>query len=837
MPGKEKQPIHTENSDLLINKNEDYFRYLYEQAPLSYQSLDEKGMILDVNNAWLETLGYQKTEVIGKWFGEFLAPGENSKLEANFSRFLAKGEIGNVEFILKHKNGQSIDIILSGKILNNRKGQFLRTHCILKDMTKNKKKERELYSSENLYRATINSMQEIIYIADSGLNILMINNTMKEWARKLEISAKNIIGKNLFDLFPFLGNKVKREYEKVFKSGKPLATSETSIIDGEEVITLTKKIPIFNNGEITKVITVISDITEFKKVENKIKNNERKQKAMLTNISDVIAILDENGVIQYKSPNIEKVFGWKPEDLIGTDGWLTVHPEDLARIQSEFGALLKKKGSVRSVEYAYKCKNGSYKPIRLTAINLLDDPVIQGLLMNYHDISEQKKSYEKMKINQQRWELAQIVANIGNWEFELSTGQIWGSEQAFKIYGIELNLIDNPEQILPLDQVENCILEKDRVHNALVNIIQHNKPYDLEYEIIREVDGEKIMVHSVAERVLNNKGELIKISGTIQNITKRKQAEEQLKQLNERFVLATDAAKIGVWDLDLINNKLTWDNRMFQLYGIGQNDFEHAYEAWQKGVHPDDLERADKEVQQAVSGEKEFDTEFRILRPDKEVRYLKASAQVIRDQSGLPVRMIGVNFDITDRKLAEKQLLQNQYYLRKAQEIGKIGSWKLDIKNNILTWSEENYRIFGVTPGKPLTYNLFLERIHPDDRNYVHQKWQEALNHQPYDIEHRLIVDGQLKWVREKAEVEFDDKGNAVSGIGFTQDITEFKLNQIELNKHQENLEELVKERTQKLAARNQELEMIHKNMIGREFRIKELREQVQELRKRLGEA
>jgi PAS domain S-box-containing protein len=129
--------------------------------------------------------------------------------------------------------------------------------------------------------------------------------------------------------------------------------------------------------------------------------------------------------------------------------------------------------------------------------------------------------------------------------------------------------------------------------------------------------------------------------------------------------------------------------------------------------------------------------------------------------------------DITDRKHAEEELKRQRYYLAKAQEMGAIGTWDLDIKKNKLVWTDENYRIFGLPSGTELTYEIFLNCVHPDDREYVDKKWKAALDHKPYDIVHRVVVDGQVKWVREKAEVEFDEEGNCVRGIGFTQDITE----------------------------------------------------------------
>ena len=111
----------------------------------------------------------------------------------------------------------------------------------------------------------------------------------------------------------------------------------------------------------------------------------------------------------------------------------------------------------------------------------------------------------------------------------------------------------------------------------------------------------------------------------------------------------------------------------------------------------------------------------------------------------------------------------------RAQAVGNIGSWRLDVCKNELTWSDENHRIFGIPKVTPLTYETFLSTVHPDDREYVDKEWKASLKGKPHDIKHRIIVDGKIKWVREKAYLEFDKDGAVVSGFGITQDITEHR--------------------------------------------------------------
>lgn len=150
------------------------------------------------------------------------------------------------------------------------------------------------------------------------------------------------------------------------------------------------------NGKPVRLIGIVQDITGQKKTEELLLASEQRLKSMIVNISDVILVLDENAVVKYSSPNLEERYGWTAEDFEGTPSWEVIHPDHRARLKEEFEALLKTDGVKKSIEAKYMCKDGSYRDIEITGVNLMKDPNIQGILLTYHDITERKKQEAKL---------------------------------------------------------------------------------------------------------------------------------------------------------------------------------------------------------------------------------------------------------------------------------------------------------------------------------------------------------------------------------------------------------------------------------------------------------
>jgi len=285
----------------------------------------------------------------------------------------------------------------------------------------------------------------------------------------------------------------------------------------------------------------------------------------------------------------------------------------------------------------------------------------------------------------------------------------------------------------------------------------------------------------------------------------QKRAEDAIRQSEEYFRQLTEKSSdiISILEIDgtirytspSIKSILGYEQEEL----IGKNAFEF--------VQPDDLKNVQNTFTRIIQKPNiSLSAELRFHHKDGSWRFLEAMGSNLLHNTAISGIIINVR-DITERKRAEEALRESEEDLNRAQAVARTGSWRMNVQKNELFWSDENHRIFGIPKGIPLTYETFLSTVYLDDREYVDRKWMAALRGEHYDIEHRIVVKGREKWVRERAELEFDKDGSLLGGFGTTQDITARKLAEGELKKAKDALQEAnyrleskVQERTDELS-------------------------------------
>lgn len=409
------------------------------------------------------------------------------------------------------------------------------------------------------------------------------------------------------------------------------------------------------------------------------------------------------------------------------------------------------------------------------------------------DISPRKQAEKILRENEAKFRSSFANAAIGFAMTTLEGGFLEANPAYCSLTGYtlrELRSMTCQQLIHPDDLAENMELIEKLCSNLIPS-------FTIENRYICK-DGSIVHVRKSVSLITDIGGIRQWIVGFTEDITEFNRIMEELNVSERRFRALTEKTNefIAVVNDQGIINYVTIGLATKLHYKLEELVGRNAFEL----VHPDDIFLAQNMFKDSISKPGETQqTEIRIRARDGSWRWMLVLSTNLQDNPA--VGGIVVNgLDISDRKQSEKALQQIRMDLDRAQEVGQLGSWRLDLRRDNLTWSKENYRIFGAEEGEPLAYKKFLEAVHPDDREYVDTKWQAALRGEPYEIEHRILTGDQVKWAREKAFLEFDDKGTLVSGFGITQDITGQKRIEEELKRTRDELEVRVRERTDKLS-------------------------------------
>ncbi|MFZ4712478.1 MAG: PAS domain-containing protein [Bacteriovoracaceae bacterium] len=260
------------------------------------------------------------------------------------------------------------------------------------------------------------------------------------------------------------------------------------------------------------------------------------------------------------------------------------------------------------------------------------------------------------------------------------------------------------------------------------------------------------------------------------DITEKTIATKEVFDLNQRLSITIQTVNFGIWDWNLKTGMLIWDENMYRIFGINKEDFSGDYDAFEKSLIPEDSIRVNMELQ-AIFKKKEsfFHSRFRIISKDKRILYISASAKCFYDSDGNIEKLIGANWDVTDKVLLDKKLADEQHLLEMAQKVAKLGSWEWNIESNNITWSKEQYKLFGRDPLLPLNYQDYLSYLSLEEREVTMETVESALaGLGEYSVEHEIIrADGSVRYFAESGLVEFDDQKKPIRMFGTTQDITE----------------------------------------------------------------
>ena len=440
---------------------------------------------------------------------------------------------------------------------------------------------------------------------------------------------------------------------------------EVTLIGSDKISNYVQLTGVKSNLEGQCLITM-ADITARKMIEERLRESENSYRNLISDLHAGVLVQGPSSEILVSNNRALELLGLTEDQLLGKTSfdadWNVIH-EDGSPYP---GSTHPVPQSIATRQPVRNAVMGVYRPTTGDRVWLLvnadpelnSDGKVKVVICTFEDITVQKQIEKALRESEDRFRTvvefspnAIVVYRDGKIIFVNPAAiKMFGAKSASDLLGLPILERIHPDyHEIILNRIQQAI--DSGSHGSLIEA----KYFRLDGTIIdAQVKGIPIVFNGEAA-----------IQASIYDITERKLVEEKLNQLSTRLVLATRAGHVGVWELDIVSNILLWDDQMFALYGADKKDFSGVYEAWISGVHPDDMSRCHIENQLAISGEKELDTEYRVVWPNGTVHNIRALAVVQRDNAGNPLRMTGTNWDITDQKHAEEEMNLKNSQLQK----------------------------------------------------------------------------------------------------------------------------------------------------------------------------
>ena len=689
-----------------------------------------------------------------------------------------------------------------------------------------KEKDEALQESEEKYRSTVTNLLIGVVVHNSDSSILLSN---PEASNILGLTAEQMSGKEAIDptwhfVHEDLTTMTVEDYpvSKVISTKKPLRDYVVGVIRPDrDFVTWANvnAIPLVSDkNELEKIIINFVNITAQVRAEERIKNVESKQRAMLAKISDVIAIIDKDGIIQYKSPNIEKLFGWNPEELVGKTTWDTVYPEDLEKIQHVFFELLKVDHATETVAYRYVCKDGSFKWVELTASNLVNDPIINGVLLSYRDITKRVDSENTLKENEERYrdvvegttDLITIVDEEGRFVYVNHV-----SEEALGVDSEEAVGMSAFDFIHPDDQDKTTDWFEDNISKKIKQAVIENQQ-------VNKQTGAIVNMLWTSRFHYDETGHLKRTYSIARNITERVQAEDELRESEKRLNRSEKIGNIGNWEFDLGTATTLWSDQVYKLYerdpelGPPSDDKVGNYSS------EEDHQRLRGYIQQVVeTGQSVENYECPVNLPSGKTIICNGSMFPVMDDTGAVTKIYGVLQDITQKKQVEEKLLENERRSRTWLENSPVCTKIIDLDFNLQYMSESGVRDLKIDDisayyGTPYPLDFYPDTFKIPMRNNLKKVTERG----EIIVQEAPIVDieGNELWFHSTLVPVNDDEGQLDYIMVVSLETTERVQAEQALQESEEGYRELVEGTADLITVVDEQGRFAYVNHIGEEI-------------------
>jgi PAS domain S-box-containing protein len=678
------------------------------------------------------------------------------------------------------------------------------------------KTEINLKESEQKYRTTIMSVGDGVIATDTEGRVEMMNPVAEELTGWKEEEAR---GKPLEEIFCIINENTRQTVEnpvrRVISEGIVVGLANHSVLiakDGTERPIADSGSPIRNEKEeITGVVLVFRDqtreraahfllmaeITERKRMEESLATERRFLRQVIDTVPAFICVKTEAGHYALANESLAKAYGTTVSGVEGkSDLDFSPTPEEAAAFRKDDLDVIHSRRTKIIAEEPITYEDGTVHWYSTTKIPVIDpDDSCSKVLVIAMDITEIREHREnlqelverrtsEMEASQGALIEAQAVAHMGSWEFDPIGDRIKGSDEFYRLFDV------SPKDITRFSQFIGRLHpdDRERVQRDVADAMQQNQPYDTDYRVKIGDNGWR-NINARGRVFTDTTGKAVSMVGTCLDITERKQAEEALRESQEKYYYLYNNAPVGMYQTRIDGSKiLEINNTACEILGYTKEELLGQASAlrWADPNRRNEIIKIMSEFGVATN----FDAD--ILKKDGTRISCLLSMKIFKEKGYIE----GFIADISDRKQTEEALKVSNERLLFATEGANLGIWNWDIVTGELIWSDQCKALFGIPADETMTYQRFSDALHPDDRERTDMAVKDALdNHKDFDIEYRsLWPDESIHWLAAKGRGFYDATGKAVRLEGIVLDIAERKRVEERLINFSKELEQKVKE-------------------------------------------
>lgn len=522
--------------------------------------------------------------------------------------------------------------------------------------------------SEERYRFIVDTANEGIWAIDREGQTHYVNQQLAEM---FACTPEQMLGRSLLD---FIDKSAYPQALQILERCKQGIREQFDFryrrFDGSDLWAIVSTNPMLNEqGQWTGALAMLTDITDRKQAEQALQAASQQIANILESITDAFYTLDSQWRFTYVNVRCEQVFGRSREELLGGCIW-ELFPETIASVSDR----QYRKAIAQQIPVTFETQLSAAGSSRWYEVRAYPSP--DGLTVYLQDISGRKQAEQEIqKLNR---ELGQRVAELETLLEVMPAGiaivhdtecSVIRANPFFRKLFFNVEPHSHRSATEQLEKLsckffqdgKELSVEELPLRQAARGVQMRN----IELQILRS-DGSQFDLFGSATPIFDHQGAARGCVAAFMDISGRKQVEVALKNSQERLRLAHKIGKIGTWEWHLQTERGVWTEELEALYGMAPGSFDGRYETWIESLHPDDRNQVHWQIVNTLTEGKDLEAEFRILLPNGSLRWLAAKAKMVSEDQGRVRRIVGVNMDITDRKLAEEALRHSEEQFRTA---------------------------------------------------------------------------------------------------------------------------------------------------------------------------